>query len=232
VNRRANRNVNAAEGPQDVGTSHGHRADRHPCLQRKVADADLEWAERPPSRVAAFGKHQHDAASREHLVHGPQPSLVELALMRRDWEHTDERQEAALPPGVEDCLSLRHRVNHRTFWKERDDECRVEPRLVVGGNDVRRWWDVLEPADRDTKDLRDQPSHEPVDQAIEARRMLRIRVDERVERGVDERPELRTGVGLVFRLRPARGLGERFGVQVGQMLGAAEQRSKAYSTYA
>jgi hypothetical protein len=62
--------------------------------------------------------------------------------------------------------------------------------------------------------------------------MLRIRMDERVDRGIDKRAVFRPGVRLVRRRRPARGIGERFGVQVGQMLGAAEQRSGAYSTYA
>ena len=57
-------------------------------------------------------------------------------------------------------------------------------------------------------------------------------MDERVEGGVDQRPVFRPGVRLVLSRRPARGLGERFGVQVGQMLGAAEQRSEAYLTYA
>jgi hypothetical protein len=57
-------------------------------------------------------------------------------------------------------------------------------------------------------------------------------MDERVERGVDQRPVLRTGVLLrLARRRLAGGLGERFGVQVGQMLSAAEQRSGAYLTY-
>jgi len=52
-------------------------------------------------------------------------------------------------------------------------------------------------------------------------------VDERVERGGDQRPVFRTGVLLLSRRgRLAGGLDERFGVQVGQMLGAAEQRSE------
>lgn len=57
--------------------------------------------------------------------------------------------------------------------------------------------------------------------------MLRVGVDQRVQRGGDERPVFRTGV-LLRRgcRRPAGGLGERFGVQVGQMLGATEQRSE------
>jgi hypothetical protein len=62
--------------------------------------------------------------------------------------------------------------------------------------------------------------------------MPRIRMDQRVERGIDQRPVLGTGVCLGRLRRQARGIGERFGVQVGQMLGAAEQRSGAYSTYA
>ncbi len=61
--------------------------------------------------------------------------------------------------------------------------------------------------------------------------MLRVWVDERVERGADERPVLGTGVlpGR-WRGRLTGGLGERFGVQVGQMLGAAEQRSERIVT--
>ena len=52
-------------------------------------------------------------------------------------------------------------------------------------------------------------------------------MDERVERGGDQRPVFRTGVLLLSRRgRLAGGLDERFGVQVGQMLGAAEQRSE------
>ena len=54
-----------------------------------------------------------------------------------------------------------------------------------------------------------------------------VRVDERVERGGDERPVFRTGVLLLGRRRRLTGgLGERFGVQVGQMLGPVEQRSE------
>ena len=55
-------------------------------------------------------------------------------------------------------------------------------------------------------------------------------MNELVERGVNERPVLRTGV-LLWPRSLAGVLGERFGVQVGQMLGAAEQRSGAYFTY-
>src|SRR5438309_10697794 len=99
-----------------------------------MPDADLERPERSTSRVAAFGKHQHDAAAREHLVDGPQSCLVELALMRGDGKDADEWQEAAFPPAVEHRLSLGHRVDHRSFRKDRDDERRVEPRLVVGSD--------------------------------------------------------------------------------------------------
>src|ERR1700680_2941534 len=56
-------------------------------------------------------------------------------------------------------------------------------------------------------------------------------MNERVERGIDKRPVLRPGVVLGSPRRLAGGLGERFGVQVSQMLGAAEHRSGAYSTY-
>ncbi len=58
--------------------------------------------------------------------------------------------------------------------------------------------------------------------------MLWVRVYERVERGGDERPVLGAGVLLwCRRVRSlAAGLGRRFGAQVGQMLGVAEQRSE------
>jgi len=57
--------------------------------------------------------------------------------------------------------------------------------------------------------------------------MTRVCVDERIERGADECPVFRTGVLLwCRRVRSlAAGLGRRFGVQVGQMLGADEHRS-------
>jgi hypothetical protein len=54
-------------------------------------------------------------------------------------------------------------------------------------------------------------------------------MDERVERSIDQRPVLRPGVGLRSVRRPVGGLGERFGVQVSQMLGVAEYHSGAYS---
>jgi hypothetical protein len=59
--------------------------------------------------------------------------------------------------------------------------------------------------------------------------MFWVRVYEGVERGGNERPVLGAGV-LLWRRRRFRslaaGLGRRFGVQVGQMLGVAEQRSE------
>jgi len=73
-----------------------------------------------------------------------------------------------------------------------------------------------------------QPADDAPDELVEARRVSRVRVDEGIERGTDERPIFRTGVLLLTRWvrRLAAGLGARFGVQVGQMLGAAEQRSE------
>jgi hypothetical protein len=73
-----------------------------------------------------------------------------------------------------------------------------------------------------------QPPDDAPDQLVEARRVSGVRVDERIEWGGDQRPIFRTGVLLLTRrLRSlAAGLGVRFGVQVGQMLGAAEQRSE------
>ncbi len=58
--------------------------------------------------------------------------------------------------------------------------------------------------------------------------MFWVWVYERVERGGDERPVLGAGVLLWRRWfrSLAAGLGRRFGVQVGQMLGVAEQRSE------
>ncbi len=56
-----------------------------------------------------------------------------------------------------------------------------------------------------------------------------VGVYERIERGGNQRPVFRAGVLLLGRGRVrslAAGLGRRFGVQVGQMLGVAEQRSE------
>jgi hypothetical protein len=73
-----------------------------------------------------------------------------------------------------------------------------------------------------------QPPDDATDELVETRWVFGVRVDERVEGRGDERPVLRTGVLLLSRrVRSlAAGLGVRFGVQVGQMLGAAEQRSE------
>src|SRR6266851_8489749 len=75
--------------------------------------------------------------------------------------------------------------------------------------------------------MKHQPSDDSPDQPVEARRVTRVWVDERIQRGGDERPVFRTGVLLRRRWvrSPAAGLGARFGVQVGQMLGADEHRS-------
>jgi hypothetical protein len=73
-----------------------------------------------------------------------------------------------------------------------------------------------------------QPADDATDELVDTRWVFGVRVDERVEGRGDERPVLRTGVLLLSRrVRSlAAGLGVRFGVQVGQMLGAAEQRSE------
>ena len=75
--------------------------------------------------------------------------------------------------------------------------------------------------------MQHQPSDDSPDQPVEARWVTRVWVDERIERGGDKRPVFRTGVLLWRRWvrSPAAGLGARFGVQVGQMLGADEHRS-------
>ena len=75
--------------------------------------------------------------------------------------------------------------------------------------------------------MQHQPSDDSPDQPVEARRVTWVGVDERIERGADERPVFRTGVLLWRRWVRSRaaGLGGRFGVQVGQMLGADEHRS-------
>src|SRR6202521_1772331 len=138
VDRRSDRDVDPAERPQHVGASDRDRADRDACLEREVADADFERADRPTARVAALRKHEHDPATRQHLVDGPESSLIKVALVRRDREHTDQRHEPSLPASVEYGLALGHGVNHRSPWEERDDECRVEPRLMVRGDDVWR----------------------------------------------------------------------------------------------
>jgi hypothetical protein len=83
--------------------------------------------------------------------------------------------------------------------------------------------------------VQDKPPNDSDDQPVEAWRVLRVWMDEGVERGVDQRPILGAGVLLWLGSRrpardgvrrPAGGLGGRLGVQVGQMLGAVEQRSE------
>jgi len=68
---------------------------------------------------------------------------------------------------------------------------------VVGGDDVRRRGDVLQAADVDAKQMYNQPADDAPDELVEARRVSRVRVDEGIERGTDERPVFRTGVLLL-----------------------------------
>src|SRR5581483_9190701 len=75
----ADRHLDPPERPEAVRAADRSRHDRHACLQCEVPDAHLEWADRPPARVAAFGKHEHDAAAREYLVDGSQAGLVQLS---------------------------------------------------------------------------------------------------------------------------------------------------------
>jgi len=76
-----------------------------------------------------------------------------------------------------------------------------KPRLVVGGDDVRRRRDVLEAADRDPKQLRDEPSEDAAHHPIEAWRVERVGVDERVERTGDKLPVLGACVVLPVSVR-------------------------------
>src|SRR3981081_2089018 len=113
-------------------------------MQREVSNPHLERPQGTAARVTAFREYQNYASSFEQLVHGAQPGIAELAAVRRDREDTDQRQQAALPRPIEYGLALRHRVDHWGLRKERNDEGRVEPRLVVGGDDVCGGWGCAE----------------------------------------------------------------------------------------
>src|ERR1700738_4525008 len=126
-----------------------------------MTDAYFERSQPPSARITAFRKDQDDAPSFEYLVHGSQPRLVELSPLGRDRKDSDEREKAALPFSVEHRFSFRHRVDDRRLGEERDDERRVEPGLVVRGDDVRRGGNVLEASHRDAK----QHTHKPPDDA-------------------------------------------------------------------
>jgi hypothetical protein len=68
---------------------------------------------------------------------------------------------------------------------------------MVGRDDVRRRRDVLHSGDGDAKQVKHQPEDDAADQLVKAWRVLGVGVDERVQRGGDERPVLRTGVLLL-----------------------------------
>src|SRR5258708_4704996 len=193
---RTDRHLDPAERTQHVGSQHCDGRDGNPGLQGKVADPDLQRPQPAPARIAALGKDEDDASTLQDLVDGAQAGLIELAAMWRDWKDSDERQETAFPGSVEDGFTLRHRVDHRGRRKERDDESRVEPGLVVRGDQVWRRRYVLEAVDRDPEQVQHQPPDDAPDQPVEARRMCGVRVYERVERGSDERPVLGAGVLL------------------------------------
>ncbi len=197
---RSDRHIDPTEWTQHVGPSHCDRRDGHAGLQSKVADPHLQRPQPAPARIAALGKDEDNASTLQDLVHGAQAGLIELAAMWGDWKDSDERQETAFPGPVEDGFALRHGVDHRGRRKERDDESRVEPGLVVRGDDVWRRWGVLEAVDRDPEQVQHQPPDDAPDQPVEARRVCWVRVYERVERGGDERPVLGAGV-LLWRWR-------------------------------
>jgi hypothetical protein len=70
---------------------------------------------------------------------------------------------------------------------------------VVGGDDERRRGDVLQAADVDAEKVQNQPADDAPDELVEARRVSRVRVNEGIERGGDERPVFGTGVLLLWR---------------------------------
>jgi len=135
--------VDAPKRPQHVRAADRDGADRHPGLQGEVADPDLQRAERAASRVAALRKHQHHTAAFQDLEDGPHPRLVQFTALGRDRKDTDQRKQPLLPRAVEHGLALGHRVDDRRLRKERNDESRVEPGLMVGRDYVGRLRDVL-----------------------------------------------------------------------------------------
>ena len=148
---------------------------------------------RPPPRMRAtsnsedFGSGATIGSPDADRVHA---GLVELALVRGDRKDTDQRQKPALPGPVENRVALGHRVDHRRLREERDYECGVKPRLVVGRNDVGRLGDVLDASDDDPEQVGHDPEDQAPDEEVEARRLVRIGVDKRVERSGDELPVL------------------------------------------
>src|SRR6201987_6459854 len=100
--------------------------------------------------------------------------------MRSERKTADQRQQPPLPRAIEYRLALGHRVDERPRRKERNDESRVEPRPVVGGDDVRRLRDVLEAGDRDTQEMCDDPSRQGSSPSVEAWRGGGFGVDQRI----------------------------------------------------
>ena len=81
MDRRADRNIDAAERPQNIGPADGYRTYGYTGLESEMPYANLERTKRATAGVTAFREHQYDATSGEELIHGSQPSLVELALV-------------------------------------------------------------------------------------------------------------------------------------------------------
>jgi hypothetical protein len=94
----------------------------------------------------------------------------------------------------EDRYTVGYRVDQRGLWKELDDERRIEPGLVIGRDDVRRFRDVFETADADPKQHPDEQQDKPPNEPVEPRRLGRERMDQRIERRIDQRPVLGAGV--------------------------------------
>ncbi len=142
-----------------------------------MPDAGLEGPQGAALGIATLRKHQDDASPIQNLVNRPQPCLVKLSAARRDREDADQRQQPTLPGAIEHGLPLGHRVYDRRLRKERDDEGRVKPRLVIGGDDVRRRGDVFEPGHRDPEEMKHEPAHDAPDHAVEPWRFLGVGVD-------------------------------------------------------
>ena len=68
---------------------------------------------------------------------------------------------------------------------------------MIRGDDVRRGGNVLQARHSDAEQHLDQPPDDAADDAIEARRMERVRMDERVERAADKVPVLRACVAIL-----------------------------------
>jgi hypothetical protein len=168
-------------------------------LKSEVSDPNLQRPQGTTPRIATFRKHEHHATAFEHLINGSQSNLIELTFFRRDRKDPDQWEEAPLPSPIEDGFTLGHGVDHRRFRKERNDECRIEPGLVIGRNDERGLRDVLLAGDRDSEKRLYDPPDEPNQKSVEPGRVLRRGMDERVERTLDQRPIFGTSVATIRR---------------------------------